>query len=83
MAKFTVYVLRSRKNGYRYVGQTDNMGRRLAEHNGGMTKSILFQIPFVIEYTEEYNSRIDAIRREKFLKSGKGREWLEKNVDKK
>ena len=77
---FTVYVLRSQKNGYRYIGHTADLARRLVEHNSGLTKSIRFQIPFVLEYTEECSTKVEAVRREKFFKSGKGREWLDKNV---
>jgi len=79
---YFVYVLRSLKNGYRYIGQTNNLKRRLEEHNLGMTKSIKFQLPFILEYKEEFKTRVEAIRREKFLKSGKGREWLDKNIRK-
>ena len=73
---FYVYVLRSQKNGYRYIGQTNNLKRRLREHNLGLTKSIRFQLPFQIEHIEKYPTRKGAVKREKFLKSGKGREWL-------
>ncbi len=79
---FYVYVLRSLKNNYRYIGQTNNLEKRLLEHNEGMTKSIRFQIPFVLEHSEIFKTRIEAIRREKFLKSGKGREWLDNNIKK-
>ncbi len=79
---YYVYVLRSLKNNYRYIGQTNNLEKRLEEHNLGMTKSIKFQLPFILEYTEEFKTRIEAIKREKFFKSGQGREWLDKNVKK-
>ena len=77
---FYVYVLRSHKNGYRYIGQTNNLERRLREHNEGLTKSIKFQLPFAVEFTEEYSTRVEAVRREKFLKSGQGREWLDQHA---
>ncbi len=77
---YYVYVLKSQKNGYRYIGHTNDLDRRLEEHNSGMTRSIRFQIPFILEYNESYETRLEAIRREKFLKSGKGREWLDNNV---
>ncbi len=75
---FYIYVLRSQKSGYRYIGQTSNLKRRLKEHNAGLTKSIRFQLPFRLVYIEEVPYRDEARRREKFLKSGKGREWLDK-----
>lgn len=77
---FYVYVLRSLKNHYRYIGQTNDLQRRIEEHNSGLTQSIRFQIPFALEYYEEYETRVEAQKREKFLKTGKGREWLDKNI---
>lgn len=40
---FFVYVLRSQKSGYRYIGQTNNLKKRIQEHNSGLTSSIKFQ----------------------------------------
>jgi len=77
---YFVYVLRSQKTRYRYIGHTNNLTRRLKEHNSGFTKSIRFQTPFIMEYSEKYETRNEAIKREKFLKSGKGREWLDRHV---
>ena len=80
---FYVYILRSLKNGYRYIGQTTDLQKRIREHNQGLTKSIRFQIPFTLEYTETFTTRQEAIKREKFFKSGQGREWLDRNVNNK
>ncbi len=76
MVMFYTYVLRSLKNGRQYTGSTGNLERRLAEHNQGKTKSIKFNGLFELIYKEPYNSRLEAVRREMFLKSGKGREYL-------
>ena len=73
---YTVYVLRSLKNNYRYIGQTNNIDKRLAEHNSGLSKSTKNIRPLVLDYSEEYATRSKAMKRERFLKSGKGREWL-------
>ena len=73
---YTVYVLRSLKNNYRYIGQTNNIDKRLAEHNSGLSKSTKNIRPLVLDYSEEYATRSEAMKRERFLKSGKGREWL-------
>jgi len=80
MEKFIVYILISEKNGYRYIGHTNNLERRISEHNAGLTKSIRFLRPFKLLYTETYCNRVEAVKREKFLKSGQGREWLDKNI---
>ncbi|MFZ2153184.1 MAG: GIY-YIG nuclease family protein [Microgenomates group bacterium] len=73
---FTVYVLKSRVNNRLYVGQTNDIERRMSEHNSGKSKYTSLTFPFDLIYGENMPTRIDALRREKSLKSGKGREWL-------
>lgn len=77
MVMFYTYVLKSLKNGRCYTGSTSNLDRRLREHNKGKTKSIRFNGPFELIYKEQYNTRLEAVRRELFLKSGKGRGYLQ------
>jgi len=77
--KYYVYVLRSLKTNYRYIGYTNNLKRRFKEHEKGLTKSIRFQRPFKPVRIEEYNTRLEAIRRERWLKTGAGREWLDRH----
>ncbi|MDP2855986.1 MAG: GIY-YIG nuclease family protein [bacterium] len=76
---FYVYVLRSLKNNRNYIGTTNNLKRRLQEHNSGRSKYTSLTRPFKLIYFEAFNTRASAVQRELFLKSGKGREWL-KNV---
>jgi putative endonuclease len=73
-----VYVLRSRHNGRRYVGVTADLPRRLVEHlRSGST--VFRQLGrFTVIHTEVYPDYIHARAREKYLKSGKGREWLDR-----
>jgi len=73
---FTVYVLKSRKDGKRYIGFTSDLERRLSEHNSGMVKSTRNRKPFDLIYTETFTKKSEAMKREKFFKSGKGREFL-------
>ncbi len=73
------YVLKSTVNGRHYTGSTNNLERRIAEHNSGKTKSTSLTRPFTLVYKEEYNTRLEARRRELFLKTGQGRELL-KNI---
>ena len=73
---YTVYVLRSMKDGRYYTGYTSNLARRLNEHNSGKTESTRRRRPFVVVYKEEYETQTEAKFREKFLKTGKGREEL-------
>ena len=63
-----IYVLQSQKDSYLYVGSTDNVERRLDEHNRGNMHSTKKHIPFKIVYYEAYLDRQDAIERENKLK---------------
>jgi putative endonuclease len=71
-----VYVLRSVKFDYTYIGHTDDVGKRLREHNRGKTRSNRRFRPFVVIYIEKFETRIEAVSRERYLKSGSGREFL-------
>jgi putative endonuclease len=72
-----VYVIKSQKNKFRYTGITENLDRRLTEHNSGKNDSTSFYKPFDLIYTEKYKDYKEARRREKFLKSGQGRKFLD------
>ena len=77
---FWVYVLISQTTGRRYIGYTSDIERRLREHNDKKTGKKRFTRkqpgPWSVVYQEEFSSRREAMHREKFLKSGQGREWL-------
>ena len=79
-AMWTVYVLRSGKNGQFYTGMTCDLSRRLREHNRGYNASTRGRGPFSVVHTEQFDTRPDARRCEKFLKSGAGREWLKSHI---
>ncbi|MBP6506579.1 MAG: GIY-YIG nuclease family protein [Opitutaceae bacterium] len=69
----TVYILQGEKR--RYVGITNDLLRRLREHAGSSHSGRLIG-KFTVLHTEEFGSHAEARVREKFLKSGQGREWL-------
>ncbi len=79
-AKFWVYVIRSETSGRLYVGQTSDLAGRLWQHNDpDNTRSLHTKRnpgPWILAHTEEVSSRREAMARERFLKSGQGREWL-------
>ena len=78
---YFVYVLKSLKDGKRYTGISDNVKRRLKEHNRGNTRSTKNRTPFILEYTEKYQDRFSARKREKYFKSAAGRKWLNKYAE--
>ena len=73
---FFVYALKSIERTYIYVGLTDNLERRLSEHNGGKNKTTRPYRPFVLIHSEMFETRIEARQREKYLKSGIGKDFL-------
>jgi len=79
---FCVYVLEC-SDGSFYKGQTDNFPRRLKEHEDGKVSHTSKHLPVRPIHWEIVNSRDAAVTREKYLKSGKGREWLKSQYEKK
>ena len=75
---YRVYVLRSLKDVKLYIGYTNDLERRLKEHNAGKTESTRRRRPLELVYSEEYEDRDKAMHREKYFKSGLGREELKK-----
>ena len=78
---YYVYVLRSSVSGRLYKGVTDDVTRRLREHNDGRSASTKHWRPWEIVYVETCASRTEAVRRERYLKTGKGREELQNILD--
>ena len=78
---YSVYVLRSLKNKKRYTGFTSKDPLiRLQEHNSGANAFTRANKPFVLIYFEFFEEEYRARRREKFLKSGSGRNFLDKFI---
>ncbi|MDD5614280.1 MAG: GIY-YIG nuclease family protein [Candidatus Omnitrophica bacterium] len=73
---YCVYALFSKRFNRIYVGITNNLERRIKEHNKGKTRSTKFYKPWIVFYKEYCQTRKKARFRERFLKSGVGREFL-------
>lgn len=73
---YIVYVLQSQNDGRLYKGFTDNLERRINEHNSGKTKSTKAFLPWKLVYQEAVSNREKARKREKYLKSGIGGDFL-------
>ena len=76
---YCVYSIKSRGKNYIYVGITNDIERRTNEHNKGWVKTTRSFAPFKTVLVEKYPTRIEAREREKYLKSGCGKEYL-KNI---
>lgn len=73
-----VYILRSKKDGRFYVGCTSNINKRLEAHNSGKVPSTKYRIPLELIYFESFKNQTDAFLREKWLKTGWGRNHTQK-----
>ncbi len=70
------YVMRSLRDGGFYIGMSSDLERRVGEHNAGYSQATRSRGPFELFYVERCETRVEARVREKFLKSGIGREFL-------
>jgi putative endonuclease len=75
-----VYVLRSEINEQLYVGMSESPDTRLLEHNKGKVRSTKSFRPWKRVFLEEVGDTVQARKREKYLKSGVGKEWLKKKL---
>lgn len=73
---YYVYILKSRQTGKLYKGSTEDISQRLQEHNNGENTSTRAGRPWHLVYYEAFTSKRDAIREERFLKSGRGRDRI-------
>ena len=71
-----VYAIRSVISNYIYVGQTKNIENRLDRHNKGYERTTKHYKPFVLIHKEVFENRVLAREREKYYKSGIGKEFL-------
>lgn len=75
-----LYILQSLKDGNFYTGITDNLRRRLAEHNSGKNISTSYRQPLRLIYYEAYLLKEDVWNREKYLKTSMGKRVLKKQL---
>ncbi len=78
---FYVYILKSKLDDNLYIGSTNDLRRRLSEHNEGKNRSTKHRIPFELRYYESYQSESDARKREFNLKKdGKALGQLKRRI---
>ena len=75
---FIVYLLKSNIAKKSYVGLTNNIERRIIEHNSGKHFYTKRYLPWEVIYKEEFDNFKDARKREKFFKSTSGGRFLKK-----
>ncbi|MCP4715752.1 MAG: GIY-YIG nuclease family protein [Deltaproteobacteria bacterium] len=77
---FYIYILQSQSTGRFYIGSTDNLQRRVAQHNDpdyrGSKTTKRFTGPWVIVHSESFATRSEAVRRERQIKSWKNKKAI-------
>jgi putative endonuclease len=78
--KFYVYVLQSLKDFSFYIGQCEDLDRRMSKHFDGFSKYTASKRPLRLVYFEVLPTRSEAIKREKAIKNQKSRNYIEKLI---
>ena len=79
---YFVYIIRSEKLDKYYIGSSSNPEKRLAEHNYGKANFTSKGIPWKLVCTESYDSKQEAQKRERHIKSMKSRKYIEQLIGK-
>lgn len=77
---YFVYILESLRDSKRYTGFTTNLGKRLKEHQWGLSLATKPRLPMKLIYFEDCLSVEDSKRREIYLKTTRGRRFLAKRL---
>ena len=75
---FHVYGLRSTKTERRYVGSCEDVAERLLRHNAGHSKATRHGIPWLLAHSESFTTRSEAVSKERYYKTGRGRDELDR-----
>ena len=78
---FYVYILQSLMVDRFYIGYSERPERRLIDHNSGKVKSTRNFRPWIKIYQEEFETELQAIRRERYIKSMKSKKFIRELVD--
>ena len=77
---YWVYVLCSPSHRRVYVGHTDNLEVRFAKHDVGLVPSTAGYRPWRMLRVQQFATRAGGMKRERMLKSGHGREWIQSTL---
>jgi putative endonuclease len=75
-----VYILRSLADSNFYVGYTNDLKRRVFQHQAGLVRSTSERLPIDLVYYEACQSRADATKREKYLKTAWGKRYIKSRI---
>jgi len=78
---YYTYILKSLKNNSLYIGYSSDLRKRFERHNKGLNKATKPFIPYKLIHYEAFLNRVDAKRREVYLKSGWGFKSIQKMLE--
>ena len=78
---FYIYILKSKVDNKLYTGFSGNLRKRIKEHSSGGVQSTKNRRPLELIYYEAYKEKTNALKREKFLKTTKGKMQLKKQLE--
>ncbi len=73
---YHLYILQSESTGRFYIGQTEHLEERVAYHNANYSLSLRNRGPWKLIYSEQYETRSEAMRREQYIKRQKDRRFI-------
>jgi putative endonuclease len=77
---FFIYILYSEKLDRYYTGSSEDVSKRLERHNSARVSATRNGIPWILKYTETFNTRQDALKRELYIKKMKSRKYIEELI---
>ena len=77
---FYTYILYSEKYNLFYVGYCEDLPKRLERHNAGKVTFTRKYMPWKLKYYEVFETRVEAIRRERYIKRQKSRQYIERLI---
>ncbi|MCB0713373.1 MAG: GIY-YIG nuclease family protein [Ignavibacteriae bacterium] len=78
---FSVYILQSESTGTYYVGQTQDVHKRLLRHNAGGSPSTRAARPWTLKYHKEFTTRSEAVKAERYIKRQKSHQFIQKVIE--
>jgi len=78
---YSIYVLKSEKDGKLYIGCTSDIENRLYYHNSGKVLSTKSRRPFNLIFTEAYVDKYQAFKKERYYKTAKGKKEIKNKIE--
>jgi putative endonuclease len=77
---YSVYIIQSLSDESYYIGYTNNLDKRLSQHNSAKSGYTSVKKPWILKYSESFIDKSEAIKREHFLKNQKNRGFIERLI---